>query len=220
MEKSKILIVDDNHLNIHMLEIILQKENYNVLTADNGLDGIRIAANEKPDLVLLDIMMPEVDGFEVCEKLKANPGTHDIPIIFLTAKTDTAGIVKGFELGAADYVTRPFNRVELLARIKTHMALRQSRDRVIELERKNSVLAMGTTTNHEINQPLTVLSGNLFLLRETLKEKGLTEEQEKVLQKMDAAIMRIKGILSKYQNPVGTKIATYSGESKMVVFND
>ncbi len=220
MKKSKILLIDDNALNIHMLELILQNDNYDVINSQSGLEGIKLAAEKQPDLILLDVMMPEIDGFEVCERLKNTPATSDIPVIFLTAKTDTAGIVKGFELGASDYVTRPFNRVELLARLKTHLSLRKSRDRVIELERKNSVLAMGTTTNHEINQPLTVLSGNLFLLRETMKKNGLTDEQEKVLQKMDAAIMRIKGILSKYQNPVGAKIATYSGESKMVVFED
>jgi len=220
MERSKILIVDDNPLNIHMLEIILKNDNYQVLTALKGMEGLRIAAEDKPDLIFLDIMMPEIDGFEVCEKLKATPATHDIPVIFLTAKSDTAGIVKGFELGAADYVTRPFNRVELMARLKTHLALRSSRDRIVELERKNSILAMGTTTNHEINQPLTVLSGNLFLIRESLNKDEISADQSRALQKMDHAVMQIKGLLAKYQNPDSAHFETYSGKSKMIVFED
>ena len=220
MKKSKILVIDDNNLNLRMIELILQNYNYEVLTAINGIDGIKATQEEKPDLILLDIMMPEIDGFEVCEKLKANPDTKDIPVIFLTSKTDSEGIVKGFELGAADYVTRPFNRPELMARIKTHLSLKESRDKVIELERKNSILAMGTTTNHEINQPLTVLTGNLFLLKESLNGQEPNEQQKACFRKMDASIMKIKELLVKYQNPVGTRFETYSGASKMVVFED
>ena len=123
-------------------------------------------------------------------------------------------------MGAADYVTRPFNRIELLARLKTHLSLRQSRDRVVELERKNSILAMGTTTNHEINQPLTVLTGNLFLLKDSLNVSGMTEQQKDSLHKMNESVMQIKELLVKYQNPVGTRFETYSGASKMVVFDD
>ncbi len=219
MKKSKILVIDDNNLNLRMIELILQNYDYEVISALNGLEGIKSTQENKPDLILLDIMMPEMDGFEVCERLKANPETKDIPVIFLTSKTDSEGIVKGFELGAADYVTRPFNRPELMARIKTHLSLKESRDKVIELERKNSILAMGTTTNHEINQPLTVLTGNLFLLKESLGPAP-TQQQLTCFRKMDESIMKIKELLVKYQNPVGTRFETYSGASKMVVFDD
>jgi len=220
MKNSKILIIDDNNLNLRMIELILQNRNYAVITSLTGREGLKIARAEKPDLILLDIMMPEMDGFEVCENLKSSKETQDIPVIFLTSKTDTEGIVRGFELGAADYVTRPFNRTELLARLKTHLSLSESRDRVIELERKNSILAMGTTTNHEINQPLTVLTGNLFLLKDSLNGSNITEQQKISLQKMDESVMKIKELLAKYQNPVSTRFETYSGTSKMVVFDD
>ena len=220
MAKYKILIIDDNNLNLRMIELILQNKEYEVSTALSGQEGLEIAAKEQPDLILLDIMMPVLDGFEVCRRLKSDEATEGIPIIFLTSKTDSDGIVKGFELGAADYVTRPFNRTELLARLKTHLALKESRDRVLELERKNSILAMGTTTNHEINQPLTVLAGNLFLMKESLDPKTTTGQQKDSLQKMDQAIQKIKDLLAKYQNPTSTRLETYSGKSKMIVFDD
>lgn len=220
MKKSKILVIDDNNLNLRMIELVLQNYNYDVITAMNGASGIKATQEQNPDLILLDIMMPVMDGFEVCERLKESPDTQDIPIIFLTSKPDSEGIVKGFELGAADYVTRPFNRPELMARIKTHLSLKESRDKVIELERKNSILAMGTTTNHEINQPLTVLTGNLFLLKESLSAQNPTQQQTVYFRKMDQAVMKIKELLAKYQNPVGTRFETYSGASKMVVFED
>ncbi len=219
-ETDRILIVDDNPLNLKMLDIILRNENYKTFKAENGFKAMELAKNEMPDLIFLDIMMPEIDGYEVCRKLKSDPKTEEIPIIFLTSKTDTEGIVKGFELGAADYVTRPFNRVELLARLRTHLALKKSRDRVIELERRNSILAMITTTNHEINQPLTVLKGNLFLLKESLPADKLTPDQKKYFKKLETAIERIQDILIKYRNAEKIRFEQYSSDTQMVVFEE
>lgn len=220
MQAATILLIDDNKLNARMIDLILKNDNFLVISTTSGKEGLELAAEKNPDLILLDIMMPEMDGFEVCRHLKASEITRDIPVIFLTSKSDSDGLVKGFELGAADYVTRPFNRTELLARLRTHLALKKSRDKVVELERKNSILAMGTTTNHEINQPLTVMTGNLFLLEQSLKETKLTEEQQENIRKMDAAVMKIKELLAKYQNPGDTRFQTYSGTSKLVIFDD
>ncbi len=217
---DRILIVDDNPLNLKMLDIILKNENYQTLKAENGFKALELARKELPDLVFLDIMMPEMDGFEVCQKLKADPETAEIPIIFLTSKTDTDGIVHGFELGAADYVTRPFNRVELLARMRTHLALKKSRDRVIELERRNSILAMITTANHEINQPLTVIKGNLFLLKESFDPKDLTAEQKKILTKIENGVEKIQDILIKFRNAEKIRFEQYSSDTQMVVFEE
>jgi len=218
--RDQILIVDDNPLNLKMLDLILQNAKYNVLKAENGFKALELATEQKPALIFLDIMMPEMDGYEVCRRLKNSADTQDIPIIFLTSKTDTEGIVKGFELGAADYVTRPFNRVELLARLKTHLELRRSRDKVVELERRNSILAMVTTTNHEINQPLTVISGNLYLLKETFKPGTLSPDQKKYFEKIDKSIKKIHDILVKYRNAQSVRFETYSGNSQMIVFDD
>ena len=220
MPTANILLIDDNKLNARMIDLILKNDNFSVMSTTSGQEGLKLAESKKPDLILLDIMMPVMDGFEVCRRLKASEGTRDIPVIFLTSKSDSDGVVKGFDLGASDYVTRPFNRTELLARLRTHLALRESRNKVVDLERKNSILAMGATTNHEINQPLTVLTGNLFLLEQSLKNKELSPEQQDSIRKMDAAIMKIKELLAKYQNPGDTRFETYSGSSKLVIFDD
>lgn len=123
-----VLMVDDVAKNLQVLGTILSKEKYKIAAANNGEQAINIANNTFPDLILLDIMMPGINGFEVCARLKKDPKTKDIPIIFLTAKMEPEDIVKGFETGAVDYIAKPFNSIELLARVKTHLELKISRD--------------------------------------------------------------------------------------------
>jgi adenylate cyclase len=120
---SRILIIDDAPANIQTLSTILKERGYNINIATNGRQGLEVLERIRPDLILLDIMMPEMDGFETCRRIKASTAWREIPIIFLTAKTDTADIVRGFELGAVDYVAKPFNAHELLARVNTHLTL-------------------------------------------------------------------------------------------------
>jgi diguanylate cyclase (GGDEF)-like protein len=110
------------------LGTILSKQNYKIAAANNGEQAIKIANTTLPDLILLDIMMPGIDGYEVCARLKKDPRTKGISIIFLTAKIEPEDIVKGFEAGAVDYVVKPFNSIELLARVKTHLELKISKD--------------------------------------------------------------------------------------------
>lgn len=131
-----ILIVDDDTINIDILLESLQDE-YRLGIAKNGVKALEFAKEHKPDLILLDIMMPEMDGFEVCEKLKESEETKDITIIFLTALQDTANKFKGFELGAVDYITKPFNTIEVKARVQTHITLGKMR---AELADQNIIL--------------------------------------------------------------------------------
>ncbi len=220
MARDVIFVIDDNKMNIQLLESILKKENYDVISTLHSEKAYEIAARKKPDLILLDIMMPKMDGFEVCQLLKSREQTKYIPIIFLTARNDEDGILKGFQLGAADYVTRPFNRVELLARIDTHLRLKKTHERLLELERQSSVYAMAVTANHEINQPLTVLSGNLFLLKESLSGQQLSEKQLEYMKRMERAILRIKDILVKYRTADTVHFQKYSEDTQMVVFEE
>src|SRR6187551_2123397 len=122
---ARILIIDDAPANIQTLSSILKERGYNINIATNGRQGLEVLERIRPDLILLDIMMPEMDGFEACRRIKASTAWRDIPIIFLTAKTDTADIVRAFDLGAVDYVSKPFNAHELLARVNTHLTLDQ-----------------------------------------------------------------------------------------------
>jgi diguanylate cyclase (GGDEF)-like protein len=123
-----VLIVDDVAKNLQVLGTILSKQNYKIAAANNGEQAIKIANTTLPDLILLDIMMPGISGYEVCARLKKDPRTKDISIIFLTAKIEPEDIVKGFEAGAVDYVAKPFNSTELLARVKTQLELKISKD--------------------------------------------------------------------------------------------
>jgi diguanylate cyclase (GGDEF)-like protein len=135
--KFKILIVDDIPKNIQLAANILQKEGYQMAFAQNGKSALSQAQSNRFDLILLDVMMPDMDGFAVCEQLRKNSATRNIPLIFLTAKNLSESIVKGFEVGAMDYVTKPFHGAELLARVKTHLELFRSRE---ELKKVNQQL--------------------------------------------------------------------------------
>lgn len=129
-----ILIVDDNPQNIQVLGSILKKENYEVSISMSGLEALEYLVTDKPDLILLDIMMPQMNGYEVCSILKKDKILKSIPVIFITAKSDTEDIVKGFKVGAVDYITKPFNAEELLARVETHVELYKSREQIKTLE--------------------------------------------------------------------------------------
>jgi class 3 adenylate cyclase len=122
---SRILIVEDAPANIQTLSTILKERGYQVSIATHGRQALEVLERIRPDLILLDIMMPEMDGFETCRRIKASTDWREIPIIFLTAKTDTGDIVRAFEMGAVDYVTKPFNAHELLARVNTHLTIDQ-----------------------------------------------------------------------------------------------
>lgn len=139
-KNDTILIVDDTPENLQFLGVLLKRINYIIIEAKNGIQALELADKVNPDLILLDIMMPEMNGFEVCDSLKQNPKTKDIPVIFLTGKTEPKSVVKAFETGAVDYVTKPFTPTELLARVKTHLELRRSKKELEEALKAIKVL--------------------------------------------------------------------------------
>ena len=120
---SKILVVDDSKTIRMMVTNGLKKQNFTVYSAENGPDGIKIAKEKKPDLIILDVMMPEMNGFEVCAKLKANPDTAAIPILFLTAQNSKEEIQQGFNVGGDEYLNKPFKFNELLETVQTLLKL-------------------------------------------------------------------------------------------------
>jgi len=131
---TKILIVDDTPVMLTVLQKFLEMEGYVIIPATNGPDARKIAEKESPDLILLDIMMPGESGLETCEKLKKNPKTIDIPVIFISAVTDIDSKVKGFEFGAVDYITKPFEKQEVLARVRIHLKLRYANEAIIKAQ--------------------------------------------------------------------------------------
>lgn len=155
--QCNILIVDDISKNIQVLGNILRQDGYSLSFATNGKQALDMIFSDDYDLILLDVMMPEMDGFEVCRKIREHPGGETIPVIFLTAKTDGEDIVKGFHVGGTDYVTKPFNSEELLARVRAHLELKKARDEI-----------------QLANQELAERNNDLILLNEEL-QKALRE---------------------------------------------
>jgi two-component system, sensor histidine kinase and response regulator len=161
---ANILIVDDVPANIQLVASLLADQDYELSFATSGQDALDQVQETDFDLILLDFMMPGMDGIEVAYNLKQNQLTQDIPIIFLTAKTDEESVIAGFQAGAADYVTKPFNSAELLARVQTHLQLKYSRDALQKrnqelqeaIEMKNRFLSIAS---HDLKNPLGVVMG-------------------------------------------------------------
>ena len=170
-KKPLILIVDDTPKNIQVLGKTLHEIGYNVSIATSGSQALDSVKKESPDLILLDIQMPEMDGFEVCKILKANPYTKEIPVIFLTAVIDSEKIVQGFEIGAVDYITKPFHTAELTMRVATHIEIKQSREKI---RKSNEQLKELNATKdkffsiiaHDLKNPFNTLLGFSKLLFE------------------------------------------------------
>ncbi len=167
--KPKILLVDDNPINVRVAAKILHTHNYNISFSKSGVEAIQKASQIDFDLILLDIMMPGMDGYEVCEILKKNPNTSHIPIIFLTAKTEAEDVVHAFELGGADYLTKPFNAMELLSRVQTHVRLKRSLE-AFEVANKqlressNTKDKMFSIISHDLLGPLGNIKESLELI--------------------------------------------------------
>jgi two-component system sensor histidine kinase/response regulator len=188
---STILIVDDTPANLRLLSHVLTKEGYAYIEASDGEKALQLAEKHHPDLILLDIMMPGMDGFEVVKQLKAEENLAEIPIIFLSSLSETDDKIQGFKYGGVDYITKPFQKEETLARIKTHLKIRFLqkqlneririlRDREVELSRlnqkKDDLVRM---VSHDIKNPLTGIIGLVKLMRDS--DKISPEEQKQML---------------------------------------
>ncbi len=186
-EQPRILIVDDTPANIKILNDLL-RDTYRVSVATNGADALELISNEPPDLILLDIMMPEMDGYEVCQRLKDNESTRDIPVIFVTAMGEVEDETRGLELGVVDYITKPISPPIVLARIKNHLDLKEIRDnledlvaertkeledsqeQVIQQEKMAAIGQLAAGVAHEINNPTGYIGSNLNTLHKYIQK--------------------------------------------------
>lgn len=167
---NSILIVDDIPTNIKVLFDILNQAGFRVTVAKNGQSALAKAKEALPNLILLDVMMPGIDGFETCRHLKADPKTKDIPVIFMTARSDTVDKVKGLQLGAVDYITKPIEHEEVLARINVHLELRRTQLRLAQEEKMSALGQLVAGIAHEINNPINFIYGNLIHAQNYMKD--------------------------------------------------
>jgi two-component system sensor histidine kinase/response regulator len=157
-------VVDDITKNLQVVGTMLRNAGYEITLTTNGAQALERVLAQPPDLILLDLMMPDMDGVEVCQRLKADSATRQIPIIFLTASNEMEHLVKAFEAGAVDYVTKPFNPPELLARVRTHIELKLARERLREMnEEKNEFMGI---VAHDLRNPLSAIKGYAELIGE------------------------------------------------------
>ena len=213
----KILIIDDLRENVFMLQNRLEKVNYNIISAYNGETGIKKAKKELPDLILLDIMMPGKNGLEVCKELLEEEITKDIPIIMVTAKVAADDIRIGLEAGAFDYIKKPFNNIELLARVSTALKYYEARKVAMDLEKKNVFSATVVTANHKIRQPLTLLNLTSATIRKELEKDEVSKEI--ILKKinfLEIAVKEINEVLKQLQNIKNPVFSEYANDIKMI----
>ncbi len=216
--QPKLLIVDDNPKNLQVLGMTLEQHNYRVEFSINGESALEWIKKQVFDLILLDVMMPGMNGLEVCKIIRTNKNYDDVPIIFLSAETDKNTILEGFELGAQDYITKPFDSRELLARVKTHLELKSHREqlkmtnqilelkvaeRTSELKKSNEKLAKSNEElmeldnvkteflniiSHEIRTPLNGIVGPIELIKSELNDSKLT----KLFEILESSVSRLE----------------------------
>jgi len=176
LKKPLILLVDDTPANLQLLSNILHDKGYNIGIAISGMQALESVNTDPPDLILLDIQMPEMDGFETFKALKLNPNANDIPVMFLTVVADSEKIVEGFELGAVDYITKPFNIPELTSRVATHIEIKRSREKLTELNATKDKLF--SIISHDLKSSV----GSIFNITDLLLENFDEYEPDKIRQ--------------------------------------
>jgi DNA-binding response OmpR family regulator len=204
-KKSKVLIVDDSQESIDLLEYFLKPAGYQIIKANDGARALELVDQDPPDIILLDIMLPNINGYEVCEKLKKRQSTFHIPIIMITVLKELKDKIKALEAGADDFLTKPFDNVELLTRVKSLLRIKYYHDEIIkrnqELEKQKEALIRDDSlkkelTNlivHDMKNPLFVIQGNLQMMEFNRSE--ITEESRDVytqrIQRSSKSLLRM-----------------------------
>lgn len=214
---KRILVIDDLPENVFMLQDRLEHEGYEVLTAYDGQSGIDKAISELPDLILLDVMMPDITGIEVCKTLVTNPLTKSIPIILVTAKSGAEDTREGLEAGAFDYIKKPFNRIELMARVNSALKLSDAHKLLLDSEKRDTFYATVVTANHKIKQPLTLLSLSCSAIRRELNRDEIVKESVlKRVEYIDTAIKEITDVLNQLNSIKQPVLSDYTRDIKMI----
>lgn len=185
-----VLVVDDQARNLQMVTNLLTHRGFEVTTATGGREALNCLATQVPDLILLDVIMPEMDGFEVCRQIKSNRATSHVPVVFLSGSADQSSIVRGFETGGVDYIAKPFNKAELLARVLTHVQLVQTQRRhEAQLLEHNRTLGMIAEEWHQPLQHIALLTKKIAELHRP-GETSLAQETHAQVETMLTSVER------------------------------
>lgn len=206
IQNEKVLIVEDNEDILILLRNMLKDKGYQVLTAEDGAKALQIAREADPRLILLDLTIPKIDGYKVCKMLKESEDTKYIPIIIITCKSSTEEQIMGLEVGADDYIIKPFHKEIVLARVKSLLKFRRLHDRLVQAEKLSTLVQVAVSVNHEVNNPLCAISANAEIIKLML-HKGV--ELERIHTKIDIILNevdRIKGVIEKLSK--ATKIVS------------
>jgi CheY-like chemotaxis protein len=199
MPAPKILVVDDQPINVQLLKRKLEREGMQVIAAYSGQEALDLVAKDNPDLILLDVMMPEMDGIEVCQRLQASEETRSIPVIFVTARSSKEGKLEGLGVGAVDYITKPIDLDETLARVQTQLRFAAINREIIDLQRRltesRRAATIGAVTQgiaHNLNNLLGVVIGYLDLIKAYAEKPELVRKNA---QNVEDAVQRIVVII-------------------------
>jgi len=212
MAAPKILVVDDQPINVQLLKRKLEREGLTVVAAYNGLEALELVAKDKPDLILLDVMMPDMDGIEVCQRLQSNEETRPIPVIFITARTSKEGKLEGLGVGAVDYITKPIDLDETLARVQTQLRFVAINREMADLQRRlaesRRIATIGAVTQgiaHNLNNLLGIVIGYLDLVKAYYDKPDQVKKNaahvEEAVQRIVAIIKQLSSLLVKSRPP-------------------
>jgi len=209
-----VLVVDDVVSNVLLLKVLLTNEKFKVITAGNGKEALSQAVNARPDLILLDVMMPEMNGFEVAERLKADPETQHIPIIFLTALNTTADIVKGFKVGANDFISKPFNKEELVIRVTHQISLIAAKRIIMKQTEELRKIIMGrdklySVIAHDLRSPMGSIKMVLNMLILSLPSEQIGKEMFDMLSMANQSTEDVFSLLKWTKSQIGKLNVVY-----------
>ncbi|MBI2416622.1 MAG: response regulator [Ignavibacteriales bacterium] len=213
----KILVIDDHRDTLAVLSGFLKKEKFQVIVAESSKDGLEKAVAEEPDLILLDIMIPDMNGLDLCRILTTTPETCDIPIIFISAKITPEDVRTGFQAGAVDYVKKPIDKIELIERIRYALRRTEATELMVQQEKLLTFSATAVTANHKLKQPLTLINLSMSAIKRVLDKDSINKEE--VLEKLEiihSSVQQITAILNRLLRIQNPEIKNYLGGVKMV----
>lgn len=214
--KPRILVVDDNETNLELLATKLEAEGYEVAKAINGVEALEKVDAFHPDLIMLDVMMPRMDGYEVCRRLKAREETRYIPIVMLTARTELEDKMLGLELGAEDYMTKPYSLLEVSARVKSLLRMRELQKKLLDSEKMAALGEMAGGIAHEVRNPLVTIGG----LARRLYEHQTSDEDRRYAQTIIDGVERLERMCKRIDEYMGILVSHLEvGDVKDVINN-